>query len=67
MIDAYQISSQARVNAALECLLVLRLLIWPAALWFPAPAADGPGVFLALLGDTFTHMVLYAAPFIALL
>ena len=42
-------------------------LIWPAALWFPAPAADGPGVFLTLLGDTFTHMVLYAAPFIALL
>ncbi len=42
-------------------------LIWPAALWFPVPAADGPGVFLGLLGDTFTHMVLYAAPFIALL
>ena len=42
-------------------------LIWPAALWFPAPAADGFAVFLTLLGDTFTHMVLYAAPFIALL
>ena len=42
-------------------------LIWPAALWFPAPAADGFTVFLTLLGDTFTHMVLYAAPFIALL
>ena len=42
-------------------------LIWPAALWFPAPTADGFAVFLTLLGDTFTHMVLYAAPFIALL
>ena len=42
-------------------------LIWPATLWFPAPAADGFAVYLTLLGDTFTHLVLYAAPFIALL
>ena len=42
-------------------------LIWPPTLWFPALAADGYAVFGELLADTFTHMVLYAAPFIALL
>ena len=42
-------------------------LIWPATLWFPAVAQDGVTVFLGLLNDTLTHMVLYAAPFIALL
>ena len=42
-------------------------LIWPATLWFPAITADGFAVFLSLLGDTFTHLLLYAAPFIALL
>ena len=42
-------------------------LIWPPTLWFPLPAANGIGVFVDLLGDTFTHMLLYAAPFIAVL
>ena len=42
-------------------------LIWPATVWLPWPGADGFAVFLGLLGDTFTHMMLYAAPFIAVL
>ena len=42
-------------------------LIWPPTLWLPTIAADGFAVFLSLLGDTFTHLLLYAAPFIALL
>ena len=42
-------------------------LIWPPTVWFPLPAANGMGVFISLLGDTFTHMLLYAAPFIAVL
>ena len=42
-------------------------LIWPPTVWFPLPAANGLSVFIGLLGDTFTHMLLYAAPFIAVL
>ncbi|AZE64942.1 type III secretion system export apparatus subunit SctT [Pseudomonas synxantha] len=42
-------------------------LVWPPTVWFPLPAADGFSTFVDLLGDTFTHMVLYAAPFIAVL
>ncbi len=42
-------------------------LIWPPTVWFPLPAANGMGLFIDLLGDTFTHMLLYAAPFIAVL
>ncbi len=42
-------------------------LIWPATVWFPLPAANGYGLFISLLADTFTHMMLYAAPFIAVL
>lgn len=42
-------------------------LIWPPTVWFPLPAANGFGVFVGLLGDTFMHMMLYAAPFIAVL
>lgn len=42
-------------------------LLWPPTVWFPLPAADGFDVFVGLLGDTFTHMMLYAAPFIAVL
>nr|WP_277990637.1 type III secretion system export apparatus subunit SctT [Pseudomonas sp. Marseille-Q1929] len=42
-------------------------LIWPATVWFPLPGANGLGLFLGLLADTFTHMMLYAAPFIAVL
>jgi type III secretion protein T len=42
-------------------------LIWPPTVWFPLPAANGMSVFIDLLGDTFRHMMLYAAPFIAVL
>ncbi len=42
-------------------------LIWPPTVWFPLPAPDGMRVFADLLGDTFMHMMLYAAPFIAVL
>ncbi|AZE82131.1 Type III secretion inner membrane protein (YscT,HrcT,SpaR,EscT,EpaR1) [Pseudomonas orientalis] len=42
-------------------------LVWPPTVWFPLPAANGMHVFVGLLGDTFTHMLLYAAPFIAVL
>ena len=42
-------------------------LIWPPTVWFPLPGANGFSVFLDLLGDTFMHMMLYAAPFIAVL
>ncbi len=42
-------------------------LIWPPTVWFPLPAPNGMSVFLGLLGDTFMHMMLYAAPFIAVL
>ena len=42
-------------------------LIWPPTLWLPTLAEDGFDVFVGLLGDTFTHLLLYAAPFIALL
>jgi type III secretion protein T len=41
--------------------------IWPPTVWFPLPSANGMGVFVDLLGDTFMHMMLYAAPFIAVL
>lgn len=42
-------------------------LIWPPTAWLPIPAVNGFSVFLELLGDTFTHMMLYAAPFLAVL
>ncbi|WDU61601.1 type III secretion system export apparatus subunit SctT [Pseudomonas poae] len=42
-------------------------LIWPPTVWFPLPQPNGFGAFLDLLGDTFVHMMLYAAPFIAVL
>lgn len=42
-------------------------LIWPATTWLPLPAVDGFAIFLGLIGDAFTHMMLYAAPFIAVL
>lgn len=42
-------------------------LIWPPTVWFPFPAADGMSVFVGMLSDTFMHMMLYAAPFIAVL
>ena len=33
----------------------------------PFPAANGMSVFVGMLNDTFMHMMLYAAPFIAVL
>ncbi|WP_411390319.1 type III secretion system export apparatus subunit SctT [Pseudomonas sp. MPB23] len=42
-------------------------LIWPPTVWFPLPATNGFSVFIGLLGDTFMHMMLYAAPFIGVL
>jgi type III secretion protein T len=42
-------------------------LLWPPTLWLPQPAADGFDVYLGLLADTFSHMVLYAAPLVGLL
>ncbi|QHF47885.1 EscT/YscT/HrcT family type III secretion system export apparatus protein [Pseudomonas sp. S35] len=42
-------------------------LIWPPTAWWPQPAVEGFSVFLGLLGDTLSHMMLYAAPFIAVL
>ena len=42
-------------------------LIWPATDWLPVVAVNGFSVFVGLLGETFTHMMLYAAPFIAVL
>jgi type III secretion protein T len=42
-------------------------LIWPATTWLPLPAVGGFDVFLGVLGDTLAHMMLYAAPFIAVL
>jgi type III secretion protein T len=42
-------------------------LVWPPTTWFPMPAADGFDVFLGLIAQMFSHMILYAAPFIALL
>ncbi|OPA94129.1 EscT/YscT/HrcT family type III secretion system export apparatus protein [Pseudomonas fluorescens] len=41
--------------------------IWPPTLWFPVVGPNGFSTFIGLLGDTFTHMMLYAAPFIAVL
>ncbi|MEI8632330.1 type III secretion system export apparatus subunit SctT [Vibrio sp. PP-XX7] len=42
-------------------------LIWPPTIWFPMPAADGMDVYLKLLSNAFTDMVLYAAPLVGLL
>jgi type III secretion protein T len=42
-------------------------LIWPPTAWLPIPAVGGMGVFVGVLGDTLMHMMLYAAPFIAVL
>ena len=41
--------------------------IWPPTLWLPTLAEGGFDVFVDLLADTFSHLLLYAAPFIALL
>lgn len=41
--------------------------IWPATSWWPSLQAQGFEVYLGLIQDTFTHLLLYSAPFIALL
>lgn len=41
--------------------------IWPPTAWLPVVGVNGFNAFIELLGDTFTHMMLYAAPFIAVL
>lgn len=41
--------------------------LWPAASWWPALQPGGLDVYLGLLQDTFSHLVLYSAPFIGLL
>lgn len=42
-------------------------VIWPPTAWLPFVGVNGFSVFTSLLADTFTHMMLYAAPFIAVL
>lgn len=42
-------------------------LLWPPTAWFPVPAEGGFAIFTSALGDTFMTMMLYAAPFIAVL
>lgn len=41
--------------------------LWPATSWWPALNTGGLDVYLGLLKDTFSHFVLYSAPFIGLL
>ncbi|WP_339098765.1 type III secretion system export apparatus subunit SctT [Pectobacterium brasiliense] len=41
--------------------------IWPVLSWLPAPGEQGFEVYLSLLADTFTHLVVYAGPLVALL
>ncbi|CAM9275688.1 unnamed protein product [Ectocarpus sp. 12 AP-2014] len=42
-------------------------VLWPPTAWFPAPAEGGFGVFTSAIGNVFMTMMLYAAPFIAVL
>ncbi|KPY37627.1 MULTISPECIES: type III secretion system export apparatus subunit SctT [Pseudomonas syringae group] len=41
--------------------------VWPPTAWLPGMTAEGLDVFLEQLNQTMQHMMLYAAPFIALL
>ncbi|UZE25650.1 type III secretion system export apparatus subunit SctT [Pseudomonas sp. B21-056] len=41
--------------------------VWPPTAWLPGMTVDGLDVFLEQLSQTLQHMLLYAAPFIALL
>ena len=41
--------------------------VWPPTTWLPGMTVDGLNVFLDQLSQTLHHMLLYAAPFIALL
>ncbi|UOB24759.1 type III secretion system export apparatus subunit SctT [Pseudomonas orientalis] len=53
--------------AALTQIIWDSYLVWPPTAWLPLAAVNGFAVFLGLLNDTLTHMMLYAAPFIAVL
>ncbi|MFC3395496.1 type III secretion system export apparatus subunit SctT [Brenneria rubrifaciens] len=41
--------------------------LWPALDWLPAPGEIGFEIYLKLLADTFTNLVVYAGPLVALL
>ncbi len=41
--------------------------IWPVMQWLPLPYEQGFHQYLALLADTFTHIIIYAGPLVALL
>ncbi|MBP2169568.1 type III secretion protein T [Erwinia toletana] len=41
--------------------------LWSATAWMPFPSEAGFQVYLKILGDTFTDMVLYAGPLVALM
>ncbi|ATZ12650.1 type III secretion system export apparatus subunit SctT [Erwinia amylovora] len=41
--------------------------IWPVLQWLPLPHEEGFKQYLALLADTFTHIIIYAGPLVALL
>ena len=41
--------------------------LWPATSWLPFPTEPGFKVWLGMLFDLFTHMVLYAGPLVGLL
>lgn len=41
--------------------------IWPALHWLPAPGIQGFHQYLDLLGSTFSHIIIYAGPLVALL
>lgn len=41
--------------------------IWPIMQWLPLPHEEGLQQYLALLTDTFTHIIIYAGPLVALL
>lgn len=41
--------------------------IWPVLQWLPLPHEEGFQQYLALLADTFTHIIIYAGPLVALL
>lgn len=41
--------------------------IWPVMQWLPLPHEEGFQQYLSLLADTFTHIIIYAGPLVALL
>lgn len=41
--------------------------IWPVLQWLPLPHQQGFRQYLTLLADTFTHIIIYAGPLVALL